>query len=108
MRNKSPDTSGNIKAAIKAAVPPKPQPTDGGAPQPTTPRLKDKVMQTIYMPFGVHDALRKQAFEERCSQQDIIRRAVSNYLKAKGHGTWEELEKVLPPQEPGGAKGDRS
>ena len=99
MRKKSPDADTGIRNAVITSVP---IPPGAGAPQPQskTTRLKGKVMQTIYMPFGVHDALRKQAFEERCSQQDIIRRAVSEYLKNKGHGTWEELDKVLPPQDP--------
>ena len=97
-RKKSPKKPSSTAEAMRAAARavPKPAGDQGDTGQPAPKPLKDKVMQTIYMPFGVHEALRAQAFHERCSQQQIIRRAVEAYLKRP----WDEMAKITPPEEP--------
>jgi len=55
---------------------------------------KDDKRQTIHMPFGVHDQLRTLAFNERTSQQELLRQGVDMLFAARGVSSWDQCAKA--------------
>ncbi len=47
--------------------------------------------QTIYLPLGVWEELRLQAFNRKSSQAAIFREAIDLWLKREGLPDWAEL-----------------
>jgi hypothetical protein len=51
------------------------------------PRKKEREMktkyQTVLLEPSIHERLRVEAFRERCSVGEVVRRAVADYLGAK-------------------------
>ncbi len=53
---------------------------------------KPVVRQVMYMPKRVHDQIRELAFNKRCSQQELFRRAMNMLFSEEGLASWDELK----------------
>jgi hypothetical protein len=52
----------------------------------------DVVHSSVYLPEGVHEALREAAFKERCKIHDIIMQGVEMALRKRGYRSVEDLK----------------
>ena len=63
-----------------------PKPPAGRRPSPSV------VHSSLYLPEGVHDALREAAFHERCKIHDIIMQGIDAALRKRGYPPVEDLK----------------
>jgi len=70
-------------------------------PPPRHERLDErgKRRQTLYLPPDVYEAIRDITIHDRISQQEFFRQAISRELRARGHPSWNELDRK--PKKPG-------
>lgn len=59
---------------------------------PTNTEPTAVVRSSIYLPAGVHDALREIAFDERCKIHDVIMQALDAALRHRGYPGVEALK----------------
>lgn len=71
---------------------PKPLTEDDDAPLIAPDKPSNVKRQTIYMPLKVHDQLRELSFNERKSQQQLIREALNMLFDNRGCPNWEDLK----------------
>jgi hypothetical protein len=52
----------------------------------------DVVHSSVYLPEGVHEALREAAFKEHCKIHDIIMQGIDAALKKRGYPSVDDLK----------------
>jgi hypothetical protein len=66
------------------------------APRRPRPQF-DVVRSSIYLPAGVHEALREIAYEERRKIHDLILEGIGAALKKRGYPAVDELRRKKAP-----------
>jgi hypothetical protein len=54
---------------------------------------EDEKRQTLYLPLGVYEQLRKAAFDRGISMQGIVRKGIDLWFAANGLPSWDNAKK---------------
>ena len=69
------------------------EPYSGDPRKPPEPPARPKIVHTsLYLPEGVHEALREIAFHERAKIHDLIVEGIALVLRKRGYPSLEDLK----------------